>query len=56
MNLSLIAPELAVVGLALAILLLDLWTPAPSKPRLGWLAVAGLVVILCVTFAHAIAL
>jgi len=55
MNLSLIVPEMSVVGLALAILLIDLWTPAQSKPRLGWLAVAGLALILCATFAQPIA-
>jgi NADH-quinone oxidoreductase subunit N len=55
MNLSLIVPEMLVVGLALAILLIDLWTPAPAKPKLGWLAVGGLVLILCGTFASPIA-
>jgi NADH-quinone oxidoreductase subunit N len=52
MNLYLIAPEILVVGLALAILLVDLWTPARLKPRLGWLAVLGLVFILGLTFAQ----
>ena len=42
---------MAVVGLALAILLLDLWTPAASKPRLGYLAAMGLGVILVMSFA-----
>jgi NADH-quinone oxidoreductase subunit N len=51
MNLHLIIPEMAVVGLALAILLADLWTPAAFKPRLGWVAAAGLVIILAATFS-----
>jgi NADH-quinone oxidoreductase subunit N len=51
----LIIPEMAVIGLALAILLLDLWTPAQSKPRLGYLAALGLVVILGLTFSQSIA-
>ena len=46
MNLYLIIPEMSVVGLALAILLMDLWMPAASKPRLGCLAALGLVFIL----------
>jgi hypothetical protein len=50
MNLHLIIPEMAVVGLALAILLADLWTPAAFKPRLGWVAAAGLVIILAASF------
>ncbi|HEX3988213.1 MAG TPA: NADH-quinone oxidoreductase subunit N [Verrucomicrobiae bacterium] len=50
MNFSLLAPEIAVVGLSLAILLIDLWTPQPSKHRLGWVALAGLIVILAATF------
>jgi NADH-quinone oxidoreductase subunit N len=52
MNLPLIIPEMAVAGLALAILLIDLWTPAASKPRLGWLAAMGLGVILVMSFFH----
>jgi NADH-quinone oxidoreductase subunit N len=55
MNLPLIIPEMAVAGLALAILLIDLWTPAASKPRLGWLAAAGLAVILLLSFSDSIA-
>ena len=51
MNLFLIIPEMCVVGLALAILLLDLWTPAASKPRLGYLTAMGLGVILVMSFA-----
>jgi NADH-quinone oxidoreductase subunit N len=55
MNLPLIIPEIAVAGLALAILLLDLWTPAASKPRLGSLAAMGLAVILLLSFSDSIA-
>ena len=55
MNLHLIIPEMSVAGLALAILLIDLWTPAASKPRLGYLAAMGLGVILVMTFADSIA-
>jgi NADH-quinone oxidoreductase subunit N len=53
MNLSLLAPELAVIGLALAILLIDLWTPQQFKHRLGCVALAGLLVILVATFLGA---
>jgi NADH-quinone oxidoreductase subunit N len=55
MNASLIIPEIGVVGLALAILLIDLWTPAASRPRLGYLAAIGLVFILASTFGNNIA-
>jgi NADH-quinone oxidoreductase subunit N len=50
MNLSLLTLEMAVIGLALAILLIDLWTPHALKPRLGYVALAGLLVILATTF------
>jgi NADH-quinone oxidoreductase subunit N len=52
MNLYLIIPEMTVAGLALVILLIDLWTPASSKPRLGWLAAAGLALILGASFHY----
>jgi NADH-quinone oxidoreductase subunit N len=51
MNLPLIIPEMSVVGLALAILLIDLWTPAARKPWLGHLAAMALGVILIMSFA-----
>ena len=54
MNLPLIIPEMSVVGLALAILLLDLWTPAARKGWLGWLAAMALVVILVMSFADCV--
>ena len=50
MNLHLIIPEMEMAALALAILLIDLWTPAASKPRLGWLAALGLGAILLMSF------
>jgi len=50
MNLPLIIPEMSVVGLALAILLIDLWTPAARKPWLGCLAAMVLGVILYMSF------
>lgn len=43
---QLISLELAVAGLALLVLVLDLWTPAAHKPKLGYLAAAGVVGIL----------
>jgi NADH-quinone oxidoreductase subunit N len=55
MNASLIIPEIGIVGLALAILLVDLWTPAASKPRLGYLAAVGLVFIFASTCGNSIA-
>ncbi len=51
MNLNLIIPEMAVVGLALAILLIDLWTPPAFKARLGCVAAIGLGFILAASFA-----
>lgn len=51
MNCSLTYLELAVVALALGLLMLDLWTPAALKPKLGYLAAAGLAIILGWSFA-----
>lgn len=52
MNLSLISLELWVVGLGLALLLVDLWVPAPFKRLLGYLAalVVGFVFVLSFAF------
>jgi NADH-quinone oxidoreductase subunit N len=50
MNLAMLSMELAVIGLALAVLLIDLWTPHEFRYRLGYLAAAGLSVILIVSF------
>ncbi|HEX3718314.1 MAG TPA: NADH-quinone oxidoreductase subunit N [Verrucomicrobiae bacterium] len=49
-QLSLLTLELAVIGLAMAILLIDLWTPHELKHRLGYIAAAGLLVILAISF------
>ncbi len=51
MNASLLILEYAVVGLALAILLLDLWVPASCKAKLGHLAAFTLTGILLASFA-----
>jgi NADH-quinone oxidoreductase subunit N len=53
MNLAMLSLELAVIGLALAVLLIDLWTPVPFKHRLGYLAAGGLLVILAASFCCA---
>jgi len=55
MNCSATYLELAVAALALGILLLDLWTPAAAKPKLGYLAALGLAVILGWSFTTSIA-
>jgi len=54
MNFSSIAPEIVVTALALIILLVDLWTPAEIKPKLGYLAALGLVVVFGLTLARPI--
>ena len=46
MNLALLSHEWLVVGLALLVLLVDLWLPAAAKRQLGYVAAAGLGVIL----------
>jgi NADH-quinone oxidoreductase subunit N len=53
MNLGMISSELAVIGLALAVLVIDLWTPPEVRHRLGYLAAAGLMVILLVNLCGA---
>ena len=50
MNYQLIILEIAVVILGLGILLADLWTPAPEKRKLGYLAAIALGVILICSF------
>jgi NADH-quinone oxidoreductase subunit N len=45
MNLSLSILEVAVIGAGLAILLADLWTPAPQKRNLGYAAAAAVGLI-----------
>jgi NADH-quinone oxidoreductase subunit N len=55
MNLAIVSLELAVIGLALAVLLIDLWTPRAYRHWLGYLAAAGLLVILAASFCPAVA-
>jgi len=50
MNAQLISLELAVVGLGLAFLLLDLWTPVTSKRQLGYAAAVAVGVLFCFSF------
>jgi NADH-quinone oxidoreductase subunit N len=50
MNVSLISLELAVVGLGLAFLLLDLWTPAALKRQLGYAAAVAVAILFCFSF------
>jgi NADH-quinone oxidoreductase subunit N len=47
---NLITLEIAVVILAVAVLLGDLWTPAPQKKKLGCAAAFGLIVIFIFSF------
>jgi len=54
MNFSSLTLELAVVALALAVLLIDLWTPPQWKDRLGYLAAGGLLLILAGSFVYSI--
>lgn len=54
MNLSTISLELAVVILTLGILLIDLWTPAVHKPKLGYLAALGVLGIFAYTFCPSV--
>jgi NADH-quinone oxidoreductase subunit N len=55
MNLGLLSLELAVIGLALAVLVMDLWTPPRFKHRLGYVAAAGLLLILAASFTAPVA-
>jgi NADH-quinone oxidoreductase subunit N len=48
-----ISLELGVIGLALALLLIDLWTPPAFRHLLGYVAAAGLLVILAASFCPA---
>ena len=49
-NFSGITLELAVAGLAMAILLVDLWLAPDQKKKLGYLAVTGLALVLAGSF------
>lgn len=51
MNLSLLSHEWLVLGLGLAILLIDLWLPSPYKRRLGYVGALGILAILIFSFA-----
>src|ERR1041384_7213345 len=51
MNYSLIILEIAVVILGLGLLLADLWTPIELKRKLGYVAAAGVALILVGSFA-----
>ncbi len=53
MNFAHLTLEIAVAGLALLLLLLDLWTPQSLKSRLGCVTIAGLLVILGASFCIA---
>src|SRR6058998_3625346 len=46
MNTLLLSHELLVVGLGLGILLVDLWLPPSERKKLGYVAAAGLGLIL----------
>ncbi|HWH69169.1 MAG TPA: NADH-quinone oxidoreductase subunit N [Candidatus Sulfotelmatobacter sp.] len=46
MNIALLSHEWLVVLLGLAVLLVDLWLPVSAKPKLGYVAAAGLAAIL----------
>jgi NADH-quinone oxidoreductase subunit N len=50
MNFPQLTLEIAVAGVAVLLLLLDLWTAPQSKSRLGCVAIAGLLIILGVSF------
>ena len=50
MNASMMILELAVLALGLGLLLLDLWTPPERKRQLGYLAAAGVALILIGSF------
>jgi len=52
MSYSLTILEAAVVVIGLGVLLLDLWTPAPQKPKLGHAAAAALGIVLLFSFSR----
>lgn len=51
MNASLLLLEMAVVGLGIGLLLLDLWTPPAQKRSLGWAAAAALGIVFLASFS-----
>src|SRR5689334_8532035 len=52
MNISLMGLEIGVLVLALGILLMDLWMPADRKRLLGYLAAAGVGLMLAYSFVR----
>ncbi len=50
MNAQLLILEAGVIGLALLLLLLDLWAPADMKPKLGYVAALGVAIIFGLSF------
>jgi NADH-quinone oxidoreductase subunit N len=50
MNLPLLSHELLVLALGLVLLLVDLWLPVPAKRKLGYVAAAGVGLILLYSF------
>lgn len=50
MNFSDLTLEILVAGLAVLVLLVDLWTPPQSRHQLVWVAMAGLAVIFGLSF------
>lgn len=50
MNFSDLTLEILVAGLAVLVLLVDLWTPPQSRHRLVWVAMAGLAIIFGLSF------
>ena len=50
MNAQLVITELLVIACGLALLLIDLWTPAEKKRQLGYAAAGALGLIFCGTF------
>ena len=50
MNVSLTILELAVILLGMAVMLVDLWLPAPYRRNLGYTAAAGVALILAASF------
>src|SRR3954468_21582081 len=50
MNVLLLSHELLVLALGLGLLLVDLWLPSPAKRKLGYVAAAGVGLILLYSF------
>ena len=50
MDLQLVSLEIGACLLGIAVLLVDLWTPAERKAQLGWWVASGLVGVFCYSF------